>query len=198
MEGEPSAHVLIDGEEAAILAASVGRLTFVCPSIRLAPELTITVANEHGSSKAVSIPMRDAAPAIFTMDDMRPGQGLIVVRETGQIAGLPSAVAQAAPARPGDLVSLFVTGLGAVPLDANGGFEDDAELKSRIQLLIDGFPAEITFVGAAAGLPGIYQVDARIPPATLPSNEVPVQIRIALVDGQMAVSNQTWISVADQ
>jgi uncharacterized protein (TIGR03437 family) len=128
---------------------------------------------------------------------MRPGQGLIVVRETGQIAGLPSAVGQSAPARPGDLVSLFATGLGAVPLDANGELQQEAELRSRIQLLIDGFPAEVTFVEAVAGSPGIYQVEARIPGAVT-RGEVAVEIRMALIDGQMASSNKVTVIVEDQ
>jgi uncharacterized protein (TIGR03437 family) len=95
------------------------------------------------------------------------------------------------------LVSLFATGLGAVPLDANGELQQEAELRSRIQLLIDGFPAEVTFVEAVAGSPGIYQVEARIPGAVT-RGEVAVEIRMALIDGQMASSNKVTVIVEDQ
>jgi uncharacterized protein (TIGR03437 family) len=158
----------------------------------------LTVENDRGSSNTVHIPVREATPGIFTIDDLRPGQGMVVAHETDKLASLPSPVAKASPARPGDLVSLFVTGLGVTASAVDGALQDNAGLRSHILLLIDGIPAEVLSAGPLPGLPGIYRVDARIPRATAPSAQVPVEIRVALTDGRLAVSNEVTISVENQ
>jgi uncharacterized protein (TIGR03437 family) len=195
---EETAQLRINGEEAVALVRSAGRITFLCPGGWPSPDLTVTVHTTRGASNSLRIPMRESTPGIFTVDDVLPGQGMIVVRDTNRIASLPSPAANSAPARPGDMISLFVTGLGATIAPAGVAMQDDPSLRSRIQLLVDGVPAEVTYAAALAGIPGIYQVDARIPLAAMPGQRVPVQMRVALTDGREAVSNQATLSVEDR
>jgi uncharacterized protein (TIGR03437 family) len=196
--GEPAAPVWIDGEAGVTLVSAGGRIVFVCPSRWPSEEMVVTVG---AASNVVRVPMREATPGILTVDDVHPGQGMIVA-ESGELAAQSSAGAKAAPVQPGGLVSVYVTGMGAAarlyPDDAGAGMQDDAGLRSRIQLLIDGRPAEVIFAAALPGLPGIHQVDAIIPPATAPGGRVPVEIRVALTDGTVAVINQAVISIAVQ
>jgi uncharacterized protein (TIGR03437 family) len=84
-------------------------------------------------------------------------------------------------------------------LDGAGGIlQDDAALRSRIQLLVDGRPAEVLYAAPLPGLPGIYQVEAIVPLATAPGGAVPVEIRVALTDGTPATTNRATISVGGQ
>jgi uncharacterized protein (TIGR03437 family) len=198
-DGTPAASVRIDGDAGVALVTAGGRIVFVCPSRWPSDEVVIAVEAADTASEVVRIPMREATPGILTVDDVHLGQGMIVTPESGELAGQSSPAAKASPVRPGDRVSVYVTGLGAAArLHSDGGgiLKDDAALRSRIQLLVDGRPAEVVYATALPGLPGIYQVDAIIPPATAPGGAVAVEIRVALTDGTPAITNQATISVA--
>jgi uncharacterized protein (TIGR03437 family) len=197
--GEDASRVRVNGEEIVTLLRSPRRITFICPLAWPSEDLTLTVENEAGSSSPQRIPMREATPGVFRLEDLHPDQGMIVARETDRLASGPSPLAKAAMVRPGDVISVFLTGLGATsPLTADRALHDDASLRSRILLLIDGRPAEVIYAGMLDGLPGIHQVDARIPQAVTPGERVPVQIRLALTDGTEAASNITTIGITDR
>jgi uncharacterized protein (TIGR03437 family) len=67
----------------------------------------------------------------------------------------------------GSYVTIYATGLGAVsPALANGQVPPNAPLSTTVSLVsavVDGFPATVTFAGAAPQLVGVYQINLTIP-----------------------------------
>ena len=69
-------------------------------------------------------------------------------------------------------------------------------LTPKADVLINGLATDVQFAGLAPGYVGVYQVIAKIPPNTAPSNAVSVQIVVHLPDGTGALSNVVTIAVA--
>ena len=52
-----------------------------------------------------------------------------------------------------------------------------------ISLTIAGIPAELLYAGAAPGLPGYLQVNARVPGGIFPPGAAPVELQVAGIAG---------------
>ena len=119
------------------------------------------------------------SPAIFAIQE---GSGqAAAINLDGSIAGPAGAIpgVAARPAKPGDYIMIFGTGLGPVaPAIADGrsaidGFRTTLTVP---RVLIGGAPAEVTFSGLAPQLAGVNQVNAIVPP--VPGGVLPLQLEI--------------------
>ena len=83
-----------------------------------------------------------------------------------------SLVTNANPARPGETILVYLTGLGSVsPAIADGVPAPTAEPLARasdanISVRMQGRPAAITYAGLAPGFVGLYQINVTIPAGT--------------------------------
>jgi uncharacterized protein (TIGR03437 family) len=80
-----------------------------------------------------------------------------------------SAVNAAAPAAPGEVVSIFLSGLGGTDPAVAGGVQAPAvEPLARITTLatvtLNGNPVDVGFAGLVAGQVGLYRIDLTVPP----------------------------------
>ena len=66
-------------------------------------------------------------------------------------------------ARPGEVIHLYMTGLGPVAPAVETGAPSPAEPPARVVLPLACSPAEVLFAGLAPGFAGYYQVTLRIP-----------------------------------
>ncbi|HEY7615509.1 MAG TPA: hypothetical protein VH744_01790, partial [Terriglobales bacterium] len=177
-----SVRVRINGEDTPVLAASPTRVSFLCPAWAPGTDMSIVVENELGSSDTVPASMHSVSPGILTLDNTGKGQGLIMLAGTKELAAIASPVVHGSPVRPGELVSIFATGLGA----SEG---------TSVLVLLDSVPAEVTYLGLIPDRPGLYRIDAKVPRAVARADRVPVQLRIPLIDGRWAESNQVTMSI---
>ena len=141
--------------------------------------LSVEVESVRGN--AVEVPIASFAPGIFTMSSNGRGEG-IVLKEDG------SPVSAANPALRGSVVTLFLTGLGAVdpPLNAGEPGASEEPLNRTVQtprLFFDIFEAEVLYSGLAPGFPGLYQVNVRVPARVSPASNIPVSLTIGGVAG---------------
>ena len=104
-----------------------------------------------------------------------------------------SLVTESNPARPGEIVILWATGLGpTLPAVGPGELPRGAALLqsfSQFQVSLGGkaVPSgNILYAGAAPGFAGLYQINLLLPEDTGPNPE----IRVGL-PGAMSVANQT-------
>jgi uncharacterized protein (TIGR03437 family) len=101
------------------------------------------------------------------------GPGIFVVNAAGQGAildGLGRLVDSQTPAKVGDTVAVFGTGLGATqpavaPGQAAPG-NPPATVVTLPTVRIGGLPAPVVFAGLAPGFVGLYQINVQIPPGT--------------------------------
>jgi uncharacterized protein (TIGR03437 family) len=121
----------------------------------------LVVRNGASASPAVAIPLRRAAPGIFTLNSSGSGAGAITHAATG------AQVSAASPAIPGQFVSVFATGLGTVTPGVSSGQPAPSSPVARTTLpvaaSVRGQPALVDFSGLAPGFAGLYQVNVLVP-----------------------------------
>jgi uncharacterized protein (TIGR03437 family) len=101
-----------------------------------------------------------ASPALFQLD----AQTVVATRIDGSV------ITNDAPARPGDIVTLYATGLGDTvpPVIYSTAASKAASLKllSDFKVLLDGAPLDpslVLYAGIAPGFAGLYQINVQIP-----------------------------------
>ncbi len=114
--------VSFGGLEARLFAVGPQRIEAQLPSA-LGPAVleaggytTATVAVEtiEGGSYARRFPLAAHAPGVFTTSGQGSGQGAVVLAGAGALAAPRGAVGESRPARAGDVLEIYATGLGAV------------------------------------------------------------------------------------
>jgi uncharacterized protein (TIGR03437 family) len=110
------------------------------------------------------VPVRAFDPGIFYQSET--GLGAILVAGTGKTTNERAVNA-------GEIVEIYCTGLGAL----RSSLSALPETVARPQVLIGGREAEVLFSGGWGGIPGAYQVNARVPAGT-GSGTQPVVIRV--------------------
>ena len=80
------------------------------------------------------------------------------------------------PARPGDTLQIFCTGLGAVQEQVETGTPAPSfsTVGLPVPVTIGGMEAAIAYQGQAPGFVGLYQVNARVPASVAPGDAVPL------------------------
>jgi len=140
------------------------------------------IAIRRGSLSSAVRPVTVAAvsPGIFTVNQSGAGAGLIVH------AGNFSQVSPASPARAGEYLSIFCTGLGALQHPVPTGDVPPLpvpQVTAAPEVTIGGVPAVVTFAGVAPGFVGLYQVNVQVAPGTPSGSEQPLQIRMNSLPG---------------
>lgn len=138
------------------------------------PDKANAVASEPGFAMVTPF-----SPAFFTFNGRT-----VAARSGASIIANPSIVPEARPARPGETVELYLTGLGATqPSVAPGAIAplERAPTVTRVRLTIGTTTlteAAIPYAGLAPGnISGLYQINATIPAGT-PNGDVPILLVI--------------------
>src|SRR5262249_45006390 len=145
--------ILVAGREAPLMSASDGQMTAVIPyglGANTAQQLLITRGNSISASQQVTI--APAAPGIFTKDGSGKGAGNISVIDAN---GGQMPVDSLHPAKAGDKIVIYCTGLGEVTPPVPAGSAVPAGQASNtvnpVTVSIGGVPAGVTFSGLAPG-----------------------------------------------
>jgi uncharacterized protein (TIGR03437 family) len=172
----------------------------------------IVVTRNGNASSPQSFHVATFSPGIFTVSQNGVGMGevfnavpitvngkltLAIAQPPGSVPGLT-----AIPAKAGDHLLAYVTGLGPVqPTVADGaapcplsGCPPGVVLSKTTtlpQVMVGGVQAKIEFSGLAPQYVGVYQVNFRMPEGVTPGNAVPLQISI----GGVTSTNQVAIAV---
>jgi len=179
--------VKLNGRPVPLVYVDPGQINFQVPQDFPVGPAEVSVTSAGLESAKVTVPaLTRYSPAIFTFGESGGGQGVILIAGTGLIAG-----SRKAPgfrlARKGEVVEIYCTGLG--PLTA----ASPAATVTVPAAIIGGAPAEILFSGTAPGLPGVYQVNARIPSDASTGIAVPVTLHVGPPD--TPASNEVTIGI---
>ena len=128
---------------------------------------TLTVvSNLQSSTPAAQVTLQTTSPGIFTINSQGSGDGAILHANN-------SLVTAANPAKAGETVVIFCTGLGATNPPVPSGTAAKGEVTISIPTVtIGGANARVDFSGLAPGFVGLYQVNAVVPGGITGSSKV--------------------------
>lgn len=166
-------HVLIQNIPAYPLYVSPTQMNFIIPNHLLPGRVHLQLVRDGVAGRQVDLTLRPAAPALFQLN----AETVVANRPDGSVLTRDS------PARPGEIVVLWATGLGETkPNPAPGRLPMDAAPITRLsefQIYLDGVPIpsdRIDYAGVAPGFAGLYQINFWLPEAVGADPE----IRLAL------------------
>ena len=126
--------------------------------------LSLAVRATAGASK-INILIEPAVPAIFTQTGTGSGLASAIQAISGVVITTQS------KARPGDAISLYLTGLGAT--ETRDGLQW-ARLQPK--LFIGNLEAQILYAGRAPGYAGLDQINFIVPANTPSGDATPLRV----------------------
>jgi uncharacterized protein (TIGR03437 family) len=170
------------GTPAHLLYVSPTQINFLTPASRVPGNTTLIVVRDGVAGPSIPVTFADTAPGLFQNNSMA-----VAAHADGSV------ITDDAPARPGEIVVLYGTGLGqtVVPLDSQSDGRLVAVNSNPAALRILRFadlsvtlndstvdPRRILWAGLTPGFAGLYQINLQLPD-TLEANPF---IRIRMGD----------------
>jgi uncharacterized protein (TIGR03437 family) len=187
--------VLVDGKAVPLTYTDARQINFQAP-IDLLPTTVLQVVANAGlaserRSAAVPVSINLVQPAFFTF----PGGNSVAAThsDNATLVSTPGAMPSGRPARSGDVVVLYATGLGLTrPVWASGDVVRSASpLEQPVTVRMGGMTvpaADILFAGVPAqAISGLYQINVRVP-AGLPAGNQPLSVEVGGVASQAGVT----------
>jgi uncharacterized protein (TIGR03437 family) len=169
------------GLAAPILFASPGQMNIQVPwelDPNSSASLQATVGNL--TSRPEPIHLAPTAPVIFLLGVT---QGAVVIANTAIVAS------SGRPAHPGEYISIFSTGLGAVtnqpPTGAAAPASPLATTVATPSVVIGDMTLTPTFSGLAPGYVGLYQINVQVPANAAVGDRVPLSVTIGGVQSNV-------------
>lgn len=186
--GGAAVRVTVGGQtvDAFIVRASANEIVAILPSNTPAGEGTLTVSFNGQASNSATIRVVRAAFGMFTLN--QAGSGPAIVQNANDDGSLVINTYNA-PARPGQLVVLWGTGLGAVSGDEAGG-PRPGNLSTDLNVFVGGKSANVSYKGRSGCCSGVDQINFTVP-ADVEGCSVPIIVQTGDI-----VSNVGTIAVA--
>jgi uncharacterized protein (TIGR03437 family) len=190
--------VQVNGEALPLLYASPSQINFQCPLLPAGSPLDISVVAQNGVPVAAAQgTMVAAAPDLFTLNGTN--QGVVLITSTNQIAMPKTNGMASSPAQPGDLLSIYPSGLGEtqdlVPAGTAAPSTPPIQLKNQIGVFIGGIEVEPGLAILAPGTAGLYQVNVQLPANVAIGSAVPLYLQVKFPDGTVVRSNTVTLAI---
>ncbi|MBS1876472.1 MAG: hypothetical protein JSU00_24870 [Acidobacteria bacterium] len=152
--------VTINGRKCPIYYVSPTQISVIVPYETELSFAAVQVTNNGTASNTVTVYMNDAAPGVFS-------QGATGVGYAAALHANYQLVSAANPAKKGETILVFLTGLGDVTPSATAGAAAPSNPLSytsgAFYVYVDGADATTSYVGLAPGLAGLYQINVAVP-----------------------------------
>jgi uncharacterized protein (TIGR03437 family) len=180
--------VTVNGSPAPVYAISSTQINAVVPYEVTGTTATFIVTVNNVPSNAVTVPLAPTAPGVFSLSANGLGDGAVTHADD-------SLVSQARPAAPGEIVQVYLTGLGAVNPPVSDGTAAPAKplanATAPVSVSVGGIPVtNIQFQGLSPGLASLYQLNIQIPSNT-PSG--PQMLSVQTANGSTGLVD-VWIA----
>jgi uncharacterized protein (TIGR03437 family) len=159
-------------------------------------EATLRAEAAGATSAGIAVALTPHRPGLFSLTQTGAGQGAILISGTGLLAAAENAFpgAPSRPARRGEFLEVYATGLGPVTNPPATGAPASAtnisHTATEATATIGGEAARVSFAGLAPGFVGLYQVNMEVPQSAPRGGSVAVAVRIGGAD-----SNAVTIAV---
>ncbi len=184
--------VTINGTPAPVYSVTPTQVSAVVP-YSLDPTATsiatVQLTNNGTPSNPVTEYLGFSSPGVFTFAQSGLGSAAALHADY-------SYVNAASPAKVGETIQIFLTGLGAVTPAINAGAPALSATPFNMTVnptgvYIDGLFANVTYSGLAPGLGGLYQLNVTIPSGVTKGTSVTLE-----VDGYDAITIQATIPIS--
>ncbi len=149
--------VTLDGQRLPLLYISPTQVNAQLP-FDVAASALLRVTTPNGSSE-VSVSLSEVAPALFPAGSVAHADG--------------TPVSTGAPAKPGEFLLVFLTGLGRVNGAITAGQAAPSPpltVRAPVQVHLGELSIDPAFAGLAPGFAGLYQVNWQVPATQSPGN----------------------------
>ncbi len=174
--------VFVDHFAAYLYYVSPGQINFLVPPNLTAESAVVQVVIDSLAGPAIPVTLSPTAPALFQL--YLPQADLQYAVAT--LADW-SVLTPTSPAKPGDIVILWATGLGpTVPPAIYGQIPGSAAplaSSANFSISLDGVPvapSAIGYAGQAPGFAGLYQINLTLPLLTGTNPEIRLQVNDAI------------------
>lgn len=167
---------------------SPGQINFQVPFITTGGQ-TLTITQ---GVQSVSIPVQlvQYAPALFTTNAQGTGQASATIANSATVVAPVGSLADARPAKIGEYISIYCTGLGDVSnrpaLGSPSPSSPIASTLTKPTVTFGSVPGNVIFSGLAPGFVGLYQVNVQVPDGAPTGPAVPVVLTIGGVTSNTA------------
>jgi uncharacterized protein (TIGR03437 family) len=175
--------VKIGGQAAFLSYVSPSQVNAQVPSNVAPGQQTVTVSTLAGAGDAAPVEVRETQPLLLAPARFQLGgrQHAVALHADGGTYVAPAGLiegAAARPAKPGDTITLFGIGFGAVsPAIAAGQLvQQTNHLVSAVEFSIGGLPAPVSYAGLAQGAMGLYQFNLVVPQA--PAGDATLSVKL--------------------
>jgi uncharacterized protein (TIGR03437 family) len=180
--------------------AAQSQINFLCPRLPIGSSIQVRVKTETGfTSLPYSGVMREATPALFTLDYSGSGQGVVLIAESYEVAMPKSDGIPSRPARRGEHLCIYVNGLGVsdeeVPIGSPAPLDHLVRLKNTVRVFLGGVELAPDFAGLAPGEIGLYQVNVPVTAEVPVGPAVPLRVEVVLSDGSTQTSNEVTVAI---
>jgi len=178
LAGTSNVTVKVDGVLAPLYVVTPGQINFQVPFDIAPPLSSVEIAQGDAVASVRGLKSLLTAPAIFTSDGVH---GAI---QHGLDYRLVTA---SAPAERGEVITIYLTGLGATTPPVKSGAPVPVSPLSWTTLAptvwIGGQIAEVLFSGLTPGTFGLYQINARVP-QSVAAGDVEVQVGLPSIEDE--------------
>ncbi len=166
----------VNGINAPIYAVSANQINAVVPYEVTGSTATFLATVNGAQSNPVTVPLAPTAPGVFSLSANGLGAGAITHADG-------TVISQSSPAQTGEIVGVYLTGLGAVSPTVGDGmaapFKPLAMATAPVSVTVGGIPVtDIQFEGLSPGLASLYQLNIQIP-ANTPSGAQMISVQTA-------------------
>jgi len=162
----------------------------------------MVVTADNAPSQPFPVTVSQFSPGIFQFTDTDGVMRAVLVRQDGSFINLAN------PARPGDTLRMFVTGLGQTtpplftdefdPLspDANGDLvPQDLPVSANVIVGVNNGGVLVLAAKYAYGMVGVYEVDFQVPVNTVTTNNAPFAILVYQNTNQLFWGNPSLLPI---
>ena len=169
---------ILGGQPVPLYYASNGQVNAIVPyglATNTRHQLVVQVGNNI--SVPQSVLLGDTRPAVFTIDQSGSGQGHIYKYDA---QGNQIRADKNAPAKTGDSLVVYCSGLGAVNPALGAGTVTPLSFLTKtvaaVTVTIGGVPVPVAFAGLTPGSVGLYQINATVPPGLANNDATSFQV----------------------
>jgi uncharacterized protein (TIGR03437 family) len=178
--------VFFNGSAAPVLYSSATQVAALVPYNISGSLAQMYVQYQSQTSAPLNLSVATMTPAVFTLNGSGSGQAAAINNTDGSING------PAKPAKAGDYVQVYITGVGQTnPPGVDGSINAVPlpQVQTTVTATVAGKAANVNYAGGAPGLvAGVIQVNVQIPSGVSAGGAVPLVLTVGTSNTQSGVT----------